>query len=1440
MSSARMMGDSEIHKGPESPYDSPTFTLDMSIRVDQPVGSMSISPCGRDVVLASRQGLHIIDLDSPYSPPRHLPHSTPWEVADVQWSPFAARDYWVISTSNQKALVWNLGMKNPANSIEYVLHGHTRAITDINFSAHHPDILATCAVDSFVHCWDLRTPESPIMTFCDWFAGATQVKWNRLDQHIIASSHDKFLRIWDDRKGAYPLRSIEAHDTKIYGVDWNRSYANRVVTCSLDKSIKFWDYEDPTDVPERTIRTPFPVWRARHTPCGTGMLAMPQRENTEVHLYDRRLGEGLGKEEAVPPVHTFEGHQDQVKEFLWRPRGTIENNIDFREFQLVTWGADKDLRLHRLDEDILEKIGYKKGQEVSKKFNFTRKNAVYRTFSEEPSPNSRSRFQPDSTQTKASGVTLEGALTASMRKAPIPLSGGWGEGTNMSSQSSMQAKRNAKTEISSIDWMKGVKIGKRAPGQENHNHNEIDGPLSPAMSPTLRSSKTWERPESLGDEITQVADKFSKVTFESVNIPKRTATISVNGPWGHDGAVVYVKVDVEFPESYPERSPPSFRYEKTSSIPMEIFSKAREGVQLIAAVYALKGKSCLEAIVQYLLGEQDVNQSTTWLLDVADETGIVGHDAEQFSSDDEDGDGQVMGRADADDMETSGADLGTMTSNTNVPLPKACGAIFAPNGRLVCFFPPKEDRFRVGQGWGMGGSWDRKAFARFGRLQTGAADPTTKMFATDEDLQEDYDSADDSFTSSSNSSTSSGESVLGPGNYGFPIWRRELKHSRISQAKSTDFSQRSTGAGSTSLKGASTASKNIISIYDLDNILPSQKRLAKDYIIFGDGLEVCRHNAMVAEGFGFGDIADLWRLAELLLYNQIPLRTLDQHHRREPILVVARRAADTLRRRDSGLDLAFDEPDELNVDFSGRVKWGQHPLAGAWLLKAIQLTGTSFEYFEQKADVQMLAMLSCLFSEPAAKGGATNAVSNLNQRELPMSMKSPAFSLEYFPSADVAWSLYQPTLSIVSTPKISHTPIGTYGSAESSNGQWGSDPVTPYSTGMTPPLTYKSSRWSAEHIDNQPRSLSTSPEHHHGRRSNTSLTSAFAASLSRGFSTVASSSPPSKSGKKSVSPVDHAIGNMGAGGITWGTNTVFGPSIKEPLTSGSAAYTESDIEDDDTQGGDALNVKVTMKNQTRFDMENHSSIPLLDPNHSVRYRGYRENYANLLDAWGLDMRRLEILKFNGLRSYFPDNLSTHALITLGKKQSSNLSSQWTGLAIVGHCSICTHLVRRKSSEGNSSAQLKCSACASVQDKMSCAICNESLRGTYAPCLTCGHVLHAHCHREWFGGEEPGRAACPTGCGCRCTEAALRTVEVRFDDDHGGAKHVPPLPDREKKLSPVAERREEGEPGEGWEHVGVSGLGRGLGGGLSRGLVEGERAGMAPAGLVRTRSFGPYL
>ena len=402
-------------------------------------------------------------------------------------------------------------MSDSQASIEHILHAHTRAITDINFSAHHPDVLATCAVDSFVHCWDLRHPARPAITFCDWFAGATQVKWNRQDPHIIASSHDRFLRIWDDRKGARPLRSIEAHDTKIYGLDWNRTSLNCLITCSLDKTIKFWDYSLDSQEPDQVIRTPFPVWRARHTPFGRGILAMPQRGNNDLHLYEYSRHEGVTQSDKIGPVHLFQGHQDQVKEFLWRPRGGVENGIDNREFQLVSWGADRILRLHRVDQHTLEGVGYEKGKEVSRKLNLTRKNAAYKTFRDDPSKLGNGPKRITSTSYSnldlQSRVNIRSALSMGMSKASIPASIGLGNGAFMRSRPSVNTSKLERKDIDPIAWMKGVKIGKR---------EGLDQSISSALSPNLGASKNWEPFESLGEEISQVGDRFSKVTFDEV------------------------------------------------------------------------------------------------------------------------------------------------------------------------------------------------------------------------------------------------------------------------------------------------------------------------------------------------------------------------------------------------------------------------------------------------------------------------------------------------------------------------------------------------------------------------------------------------------------------------------------------------------------------------------------------------------------------------------------------------------------------------------------------------------------------------------------------------------------------------------------------------------------------------------------------------------------
>lgn len=445
-----------------------------------------------------------------------------------------------------------------------------------------------------------------------------------------------------------------------------------------------------------------------------------------------------------------------------------------------------------------------------------------------------------------------------------------------------------------------------------------------------------------------------------------------------------------------------------------------------------------------------------------------------------------------------------------------------------------------------------------------------------------------------------------------------------------------------------------------------------------------------------------------------------------------------------------------------------------------------FKHFERLADVQMLAMMSCVLSEVRIRDEVSRLpVFRASDLSRPTSGKihaadsatssaiDPICIPGYFPSEDVAWSLHRLSGTAQPTPRSLGTPLGIYGSADSSTGVWSSDPLSPYSTGTTPPTSHKSSRTGGERTRSHNKSLSVSPEQRHTRRSNSSITSVFTASLSRPFSLApsASSSPPTTFFRKGRSPTQSFVGVPPASAVTWGVTSIFGSSTKQEPSPPADSASESESEMNVATSGTPA-VKITLKNQNLFDMEGYASIPLLTPSHEWQYRAYRNAYAQILDTWNLPLKRCELLKFNGLpppsappsSSSRTNNTHTKTLIPLGKTHAEVPNpSIWRGLEVRDTYPTCRK-PSLHSKEGDGRTQTRCATCATEQLRHKpCSACGEVVGTLYTPCFVCGHVVHASCLRDWLEtleGKGMNGWECLAGCGCLCSE--FEFVEV-----HGG-------------------------------------------------------------------------
>ncbi|KAI7151243.1 hypothetical protein KC352_g28455, partial [Hortaea werneckii] len=412
--------------------------------------------------------------------------------------------------------------------------------------------------------------------------------------------------------------------------------------------------------------------------------------------------------------------------------------------------------------------------------------------------------------------------------------------------------------------------------------------------------------------------------------------------------------------------------------------------------------------------------------------------------------------SDSDDETFADALVGSgsyLPGGINVPLPKACGALFAPSGQLVTFFPPKSTRHnapRTGEKGAVVGNKEHAKARRAAQLF-----PTFGNLVSNDNI--------------SDSETSSGSSAASHSNESLPPLA-------MNASMETGRSWQPQGTRMMPSEPSAIGNKVIISTHDIENFVPVSKITARDYRVLRgreSSSDMCYTNGEVAEEVGLEDTASVWRLLGLLLEDAVPLDVVAQGQDQESpenILVIAQRSRRSLR------DYSLANND-TEADSFGKLRWADHPFAASWLVRRI------LQWAEDHADIQMLACIPTILAQ------TSQVVSEVNQTAFEsMFTRLATYDPDYLLHSDTlnlpsvkSRPIPFPRSESYQSTRLQQTPVRTPVVSQTSSG-FPSQPPTPQigSTSSTPPTTFPPLPRPNSHRLSTSMSGSASPERYRG------------------------------------------------------------------------------------------------------------------------------------------------------------------------------------------------------------------------------------------------------------------------------------------------------------------------------------------------------------------------
>lgn len=804
--------------------------------------------------------------------------------------------------------------------------------------------------------------------------------------------------------------------------------------------------------------------------------------------------------------------------------------------------------------------------------------------------------------------------------------------------------------------------------------------------------------------------------------------------------------------------------DKTVALDNDTITAIKNDVAELADRFLSQQRHSLEAILRYLLGEHSLVESLSWLSNRGDHDNQAIAIESSSSDDDED---EVSRYVPPTSNGVESHDSATAVNNTLYSVPKAkfCGAHWSNTGHLVCFFPAKQGKEPSLLSQGLSGEArlrGKELFEGFGRLQRShqRKRPTSTLGTVVTD-----DSDDESFELSSSSDSSSSGAVGLQTTQLRPIVPWAAFGGAADQDLALDTSQKSVGETGQPSTAASKATA-FISIHDLRRMVPVKEELGRRYKI-QRGYEAAIENAHIAEDEGFLELADTWNICAVMLEDiKMGKSTLSPGDSKERLLEPDH-SFPALPANDSAIDLSQDKDNQVS---STPIAFVGGSLAQQCFVSLL------LQYYEMLADLQMLAMLSCVLDQEfdllGRSSSTQNAMLKTSHLDAPRAGHPKQRSITRDPDPTPSTSEPLKEQRHLDFPKIANLQ-----QLKSLSASVASSVSTASSLDSAGSPTLKPQQASLTGLSLSPEDLRTMP------RTLSSLT-ASTSSIPRAFQSIrsAASSPPSGFPKKPPNPAG-AYQTSAHSGAAWTPHWINRSSTNASDES-RTLLPVSDTENIEISGEsdvvESPGVSCVSLNQDQFYNDRSPNVPLLDPDQRFKYRLWRESYAHMLGVWDLPIERTEILNFN-IMSIPPSTNEpsgvglSHASVTADKTAESTGASEPLNIAIrCPNCSAFTPSNRKKNSKA-------CQNCHRPLRPPKCTLCNKSILGLAAPCLKCGHSLHFACRKKVLtSGSFSAQTArnsfkCLTGCDCVCSEQNIIDVEHPQSIEAVSTSQVPQRP-----------------------------------------------------------------